>query len=297
MNYVNFIMKEFREKNSAILASRPISITVCYRDSKQARLISIHIYLRDQKNEKVPEELYQQQIDNNNASIQKQYALREEKLKEQGLYDVGSERYQDLAEDISKADEEILKLQKDNEDLKDSIYELRISNLEKTIQGYSDLEDELKDMRDLLNDDAFLDKNGGITDEGLAQIALLSQSLGNAKKTIAYYTIGLQKLKELYENGIISLDEYNDKSAEYRKGIREATSDVKSYQDSLTSLYTYALKAEVDALDKIIDKRKKSLEAKEDYYNYDKKIRSQQRDVDTIKAQIAALTGVKSLLH
>ena len=37
----------------------------------------------------------------------------------------------------------ILKLRKDNEDLKDSIYELRISNLEKTIQGYSDLEDEL----------------------------------------------------------------------------------------------------------------------------------------------------------
>ena len=121
--------------------------------------------------------------------------------------------------------------------------------------------------------------------------------MGNAKKTIADYTTGLQKLKELYENGIISLDEYNDKSAEYRKGIREATSDVKSYQDSLTSLYTDALKAEVDALDKLIDKRKKALEAKEDYYNYDKKIRSQQKDVDTIKAQIAALTGVKSLLH
>ena len=260
--------------------------------SRSTDKLSAYIDLLDAKDEKVPEELYQQQIDNNNASIQKQYALREEKLKEQGLYDVGSERYQDLAEDISKADEEILKLQKDNEDLKDSIYELRISNLEKAIQGYSDLEDELKDMRDLLNDDAFLDKNGGITDEGLAQIALLSQSLGNAKKTIADYTTGLQKLKELYENGIISLDEYNDKSAEYRKGIREATSDVKSYQDSLTSLYTDALKAEVDALDKIIDKRKKALEAKEDYYNYDKKIRSQQKDVDTIKAQIAALEGV-----
>ena len=260
--------------------------------SRSTDKLSAYIDLLDSRDEKVPEELYQQQIDNNNASIQKQYALREEKLKEQGLYDVGSERYQELAEDISKADEEILKLQKDNEDLKDSIYELRISNLEKAIQGYSDLEDELKDMRDLLNDDAFLDKNGGITDEGLAQIALLSQSLGNAKKTIADYTTGLQKLKELYENGIISLDEYNDKSAEYRKGIRETTSDVKSYQDSLTSLYTDALKAEVDALDKLIDKRKKALEAKEDYYNYDKKIRSQQKDVDTIKAQIKALEGV-----
>lgn len=287
----NKVIEEAKKYNDAVKALETDGF------SRSTDKLSAYIDLLDARDEKVPEELYQQQIDNNNASIQKQYALREEKLKEQGLYDVGSERYQDLAEDISKADEEILKLRKDNEDLKDSIYELRISNLEKTIQGYSDLEDELKDMRDLLNDDAFLDKNGGITDEGLAQIALLSQSLGNAKKTIADYTTGLQKLKELYENGIISLDEYNDKSAEYRKGIREATSDVKSYQDSLTSLYTDALKAEVDALDKLIDKRKKALEAKEDYYNYDKKIRSQQKDVDTIKAQIAALTGVKSLLH
>lgn len=265
--------------------------------SRRSDKIDKYIDLKKSRDEVVPEELYQERIDNNNETIKKNQEARALWLQKQATEDVNSENYQKYAEEIQKLDESTLDLIKDNEDLKDSIYELRISNLEKTIQGYSDLEDELKDMRDLLNDDAFLDKNGGITDEGLAQIALLSQSLGNAKKTIADYTIGLQKLKELYENGIISLDEYNDKSAEYRKGIREATSDVKSYQDSLTSLYTDALKAEVDALDKIIDKRKKALEAKEDYYNYDKKIRSQQKDVDTIKAQIAALTGVKSLLH
>lgn len=265
--------------------------------SRSTDKLSAYIDLLDSRDEKVPEELYQQQIDNNNASIQKQFDLITEKKKELALYDVGSERYQELAEEINKASIEVLNLQKDNEDLKNSIYDLRIEPIEKTIQGYSDLEDELKDMRDLLNDDAFLDKNGGITDEGLAQIALLSQSLGNAKKTIADYTTGLQKLKELYENGIISLDEYNDKSAEYRNGIREATSDVKSYQDSLTSLYTDALKAEVDALDKIIDKRKKAQEQQESYYQFQKKVNSQQKDVDTIKAQIAALTGVKSLLH
>lgn len=265
--------------------------------SRRSDKIDKYIDLKKSRDEVVPEELYQERIDKNNETIKKNQEARALWLQKQATEDVNSDNYQKYAEEIQKLDESTLDLIKDNEDLKDSIYELRISNLEKTIQGYSDLEDELKDMRDLLNDDAFLDKNGGITDEGLAQIALLSQSLGNAKKTIADYTTGLQKLKELYENGIISLDEYNDKSAEYRKGIREATSDVKSYQDSLTSLYTDALKAEVDALDKIIDKRKKALEAKEDYYNYDKKIRSQQKDVDTIKAQIAALEGVKSLLH
>ena len=265
--------------------------------SRRSDKIDKYIDLKKSRDEVVPEELYQERIDKNNETIKKNQEARALWLQKQATEDVNSENYQKYAEEIQKLDESTLDLIKDNEDLKDSIYELRISNLEKAIQGYSDLEDELKDMRDLLNDDAFLDKNGGITDEGLAQIALLSQSLGNAKKTIADYTTGLQKLKELYENGIISLDEYNDKSAEYRKGIREATSDVKSYQDSLTSLYTDALKAEVDALDKIIDKRKKAQEQQESYYQFQKKVNSQQKDVDTIKAQIAALTGVKSLLH
>lgn len=124
----------------------------------------------------------------------------------------------------------------------------------------------------------------------------MSQSLGNAKKKISDLTTGLSKLTEMYNNGLISLDEYNDKSSEYRKEIRNATSDVKDYQDSLVSLYTDALKAEVDALDKVISKRKEATQAKEEYYSYDKKIREQTNDVNALKAQIAALEGVKIII-
>ena len=141
----------------------------------------------------------------------------------------------------------------------------------------------------MLNDDAFLDKNGAITDEGLAQITLLSQSLGNVKKKISDLTTGLSKLTEMYNNGLISLDEYNDKSSEYRKEIRSATSDVKDYQDSLVSLYTDALKAEVDALDKVIDKRREAYKQQREYADYQKKVNSQQKDVNSIKAQIQAM--------
>lgn len=186
---------------------------------------------------------------------------------------------------------------KDNEDLKDSIYSLRIKNLDDAIKGYADLEDELSNFRDLLNDDAFFDKQGGITDEGLAQITLLSQSLGNAKQKISDYTTGLQKIKELYANGVISLDEYNEKSKEYRDGIQDATKDVKSYQDSLTDLYLNAMQTEVDYLDKIISKRKEALDKKKSYYEYDKKIKSQNKDINSIKAQIRALEGVNKLLR
>lgn len=248
--------------------------------------------LLESQDKEVPESVYQEQIDTNNAQVQKNQEQRSLLLEQQSVYDVNSSRYKELAEDINKLDESTLGLLEDNEKLKDSIYELRISNLEKAIQGYDDLEDELKDFRSLLNDDAFLDKNGAITDEGLVQITLLSQSLGNVKKKISDLTTGLSKLTEMYNNGLISLDEYNDKSSEYRKEIRSATSDVKDYQDSLVSLYTDALKAEVDALDKVIDKRKSAQSALASYYDYQKKISSQTNDVNSLKAQIAALEGV-----
>lgn len=245
--------------------------------------------LLESQDKEVPESVYQEQIDTNNAQVQKNQEQRNLLLEQQSVYDVNSSRYKELAEDINKLDESTLGLLEDNEKLKDSIYELRINNLEKAIQGYDDLEDELKDFRSLLNDDAFLDKNGAITDEGLVQITLLSQSLGNVKKKISDLTTGLSKLTEMYNNGLISLDEYNDKSSEYRKEIRSATSDVKDYQDSLVSLYTDALKAEVDALDKVIDKRSEAYKQQREYADYQKKVNSQQKDVNSIKAQIQAM--------
>lgn len=263
--------------------------------ARQTNKMNTYIDLLGAQDRQVPENLYQQQIKLNNNQIAKQYNLRAKYKKEQEKYDVNSKRYQELAEKINDADIEILNLRKDNEELKDSIFELRFTNIDKAIQKYSDLEDELSNFRDLLNDDAFVDKQGGITDEGLANIALLSQSIGNAKQKIADYTTGLTKLYEAYKNGTISADEYNEKAQEYRKGIQEATKDVKSYQDSLKDLYLKSMQTEVDYLDKIISKRKEALQRKAEYYEYDKKIKSQSKDINSIKAQIQALEGVRLL--
>lgn len=252
-------------------------------------------YLQSQ-NRDVPENLYTDRIDNNNAQVQQNLKQMEIYRKKQAVLDVNSKSYQDYAEKIQTLKENTLELITDNESLQDSIYELRFKPLDDAIQKYSDLEDELKSFRDLLNDDAFLDKQGRITEEGLAQVALLQQSIGTAKQKIADYTTGLQKLKESYDNGVISLTEYNDKSKDYREGIQGSIADVKSYQDSLIDLYKNAMSTEVDYLDKIISKRKEALQKKADYYDYDKTISKKSNDINAIKAQIMALQGVNYLL-
>lgn len=251
-------------------------------------------YLQSQ-NRDVPENLYTDRIDNNNAQVQQNLKQMEIYRKKQAVLDVNSKSYQDYAEKIQTLKENTLELITDNESLQDSIYELRFKPLDDAIQKYSDLEDELKSFRDLLNDDAFIDKQGRITEEGLAQVALLQQSIGTAKQKISDYTTGLQKLKESYDNGVISLTEYNDKSKDYREGIQGSIADVKSYQDSLVDLYKNAMSTEVDYLDKIIKKRQESLNQQKTAYEFQKKVDSQSNDINKLKAQYEAIRNSNNI--
>lgn len=256
--------------------------------------LDAQISLMKARNEKVPESIYQKQIDSNNQRIQANKDMRDAKLAEQAYYDVDSERYQEIADEINKLDIETLGLMEDNEKLKDSIYELRFEALDEGIEKSRALRDEINDIRSLMNEDSFFDKDGKITESGIANIALLEQGIAAAKKEIADYRVGLEKLQESYDNGVISETEYNEKSEEYRKGIRESVKDVQDYTESLTDLYITQMSKENESLKKSIQLRIKALEAKESYYEYDKKIRSQSKDVNALKSEIAALEGVNN---
>lgn len=247
------------------------------------------------KDEKVSESLYQEQINANNSQIREKMKLKAKKEKEQSLYDVGSTRYQELADEINNLDKETYELLTTNEELKDSIFELRFADLEKEIKGYQDLRNEIEDFRSLLDEEAFFDKNGAITEDGLANLALLQQGMISAKKEITDYRKGLDKLQESFDNGVISETEYNEKSAEYREGIRDSIKDVNDYEDSLKDLYITQMSKEVEALNEVIEKRKEALKRKADYYDYDKKLKSETKDVNLLKAQIAALDGSNNL--
>lgn len=256
--------------------------------------IDAQIELLEARDEVVPESLYKEQMDNNNAQIKANKELRDKKLAEQALYDVNSERYQELAEEIQKIDEETLGLLTDNEKLKDSIFELRFSHLDEALEKYDDLSSEIKSFYDLLNEDAFFDKNGGGTADLAAGLALLQQNIAVSKQKISDLTTGLNKLQESFDNGVISEKEFAEKSKEYRDELQSSVKDVKDFQDAITDLYMKQMQKENEVLQESIEKRKKALRAKEDYYNYDKKIKSQTKDISMLQSQINALTGVNN---
>ena len=304
LSEINDLKAAYYEASTAVLehadALREIEYTKLQNAidgfSRATEKISSQIDLIESRNEKVSESLYKDQMSSNNSQIQKQYELRQQKLAEQANYAVNSVRYQELADEISDIDGEIINLLTDNEELKNSIVELRYDPLTESVEKLQDIRSELEDFMDLINEEAlFNSETGELTSDGVANIYLIEQAMISAKQEIAEYTKSLEKLNEDLANGNISQEEFNEMNSEYREGIRDAIKDVQSYSESLSDLYLTQMEKENELLQEIIDKRKEALQRKADYYNYDRNIREKSRDINMLKAQIAALDGVKIL--
>lgn len=299
---LNNLKATYYEASTAVLehadAIREIKYTklnnAIEKFERAADRIQNKIDLAEARDEKISETTYKNQIKQNNNQIDNKYALRKAKLKEQSKYAVNSERYQEIAQEINSIDKEITDLLVDNEKIKDSMIESRFAPLEESVKALQDVRAEMDDFRDLLNEEAFFDSDTGeLTEEGVANIYLIEQAMISAKQEIEDYNKGLEKLEENLENGNISQEEFNEKNDEYRQGIRDAISDVESYSEALVDLYLTQLEKENDLLKEVIEKRKEALHAKTEYYDYDRNIREKSRDINMLKAQIAALDGVK----
>ena len=149
--------------------------------------------LTESKGEQVSEKDLQAQLDNANAQIQANYDKRNELLKDQAKYDVGSDKYNEIAEEIEKLDDAIFDAMENIEDLKNKIWEVRWQPFFDGQEALGDLIDQTDDLRGLLNSDAFLDKNGGLTVDGIANLSLISQGMNAAKSANQELSRGIEE--------------------------------------------------------------------------------------------------------
>lgn len=252
------------------------------------------IALKEARDEPILESDYKKQIDLNNESIQEMYNKRQQLVKQQGIYDVGSEKYDDLADQIADIDDEIYGLLSDIEELKDKIWEVRWQPFFDGQEALSDLIDETDSLRELLDSDAFIGENGGLTSEGLANLSLISQAMNAGKQSIRNYQEALKKLDEDLQNGNISTSEYEEQQKDFLEQIRNSVGVVEDYRDSIVDLWSDMITKENDVIQSSIDKHKELLQAKKDNDDYARNVRNQQKDINAIQAQISALSGVQN---
>ena len=249
--------------------------------------------LKEARGETITEEDYQRPLEVANEQIDELYKKREQLLKQQGIYDVGSAKYDEYADQIADVDDEIYGLLGDIEDLKDKIWEVRWQPFFDGQEAAENLRDEMDQIRDLLDSDAFVDENGGLTAEGITNLSLISSAMNVEKQRIRDFNEAITKLSEDLDNGNISTSEYEEQQKDFLDQIRESVGVVEDYKSSIVDLYTEMLEKENDVVQESISKYKDLLDIKKQNDSYSRDIKNQTKDINALQAQISALSGVK----
>ena len=238
---------------------------------------------------------YQRPLEVANEQIDELYKKREQLLKKQAIYDVGSAKYDDYADQIADIDDEIYGLLGDIEELKDSIWEVRWQPFFDGQEAAENLRNEMDEMRDLLDSDAFIGADGGLTSEGLTNLTLISSAMNVEKQRIRDYQEALKKLDEDLQNGNISTSEYEEQQSDFLQSIRDSVGVVEDYRDSIVSLWEEMITQENEVIQSSIDKHKELLQAKKDNDSYSRNVKDQTKEINQIQAQISALSGVREI--
>ena len=251
----------------------------------------------DDPNYQIKEKDYTERIKTNNRQIIALQKLRAEKAEYYDSYfkSGNNEEAQKYLEAIAQIDEQILKLGASTEELKNQIMELRWKPFKDIQDDLSNVINEYQTMQKLLGDtESFYNDDGSFTENGLTNILLLQESIDVTKQKIANYREALDKLDEQYKNGCYSQEEYTEKSKELLNGLQQESAALSDLQQNMLTMYETQVKTENDLLQKNIDKRLEALDAKEKYYEYDKTLKKKSKDINTLKAQIAALEGTSN---
>lgn len=248
---------------------------------------------------------YLKQI-NTNKQIEYQKKAERDVLQKQldsSTLDKNSEEYQKWADQITQLDTEIMQLSETNHGLYDDMRNNGYKVFERMYDASEKLRKSYSAIKDLINDDMTFDDDGKFTNAGLVSLDQTmktyqsnQQDLDTALKQRQSY---IDRFNAVNEDGTKKYPEYSQQ--EFDNDMQNVTTTIQesiaatnaSRQEAINMIAAQA-KAELDALNKVIDARKEALQKKEEYYEYDKKIKSQTNDLKSLEAQINALENVDS---
>lgn len=215
-------------------------------------------------------------------------------LTEMAKVSVDSPKYQEYAKQLADVNKNILEANNDTADLKKSLVELRFKPLEDARDTIELLVTDLDNLRDMMDSDTFMNDDGSMTKQGLANIALLNKASEATKQQLANDKAQLETIQKMYDNDLLTEDQYKQYLKDINSDIQKSSKAIYSYQQSLVQVYLDQISKENDYLQENINKRKTALTAKKDYYDYDKTLKSKNKDIDILKSQISALEGTTS---
>ena len=190
---------------------------------------------------------------------------------------------------------EIIELQLKLEEINNTIREANWNNFNKMLDKFSSLRDEIDTAYDFVGDMNPFRDDASLNANGKAQLAMLQDGLINARQEVKNYSVAYKALNKELKQGIISQDEYDEKLQDLRKDQLDAAETVKKYRDAILNLVRDGIEKETEVFEKLISVRQENLRKQKEADDYARTVRDKTKDINSIQAQIAALSGDDSL--
>lgn len=215
---------------------------------------------------------------------------------EAGTIVENSQEWLDMQTKIKEAQNAVADYDTQIEELKQSqIGVYYAEQFERAAEKVDRFRDKLDGLKSLISDDMKIDKNTGLlTESGALAITLDVDDINASTENLKTYIKERQQIINDYNAGKFGEDEYNQKLKDVDANIKSTTSNIYSSRNSILELVKSQSQAELDVLNKVIDKRKEALSAKKNYYDYDKTLKNKTKDIEVLERQIAALEGSTS---
>lgn len=242
---------------------------------------------------------YQNQMDANERQAQiigEEAAKMQENLNNKlndGSIKYGSQEWMQMQNEINACKGSADDLRTSNEELKNSMRDdIYYRGFERAIKAAQNLQNSLTTISSLIDEDAMFDDDGNLTDYGTAAIATNIANVKSEKEELNQLMQERAKMAEHRDE--YSDTEWADAIQKSDQDIADAVKSIKSAEDSVTTILKNNAKQKLDAINKTIDAYSEAIKKSNDYYTYDKQLKSSNKDIQILKSQINALNGVNA---
>jgi hypothetical protein len=242
---------------------------------------------------------YQNQIDANERQTQiidEEAAKMQENLNNKlndGSIKYGSQEWMQMQNEINACKGSADDLRTSNEELKNSMRDdIYYRGFERAIKAAQNLQNSLTTISSLIDEDAMFDDDGNLTDYGTAAIATNIANVKSEKEELNQLMQERAKMAEHRDE--YSDTEWADAIQKSDQDIADAVKSIKSAEDSVTTILKNNAKQKLDAINKTIDAYKTSLSTEKSYYEYDKQLKSSNKEIQILESKRKALEGVNT---
>lgn len=255
--------------------------------------------LKQSKGQDLDSADYQNQIDANERQAQiidEEAAKMQENLNNKlndGSIKYGSQEWMQMQNEINACKGSADDLRTSNEELKNSMRDdIYYRGFERAIKAAQNLQNSLTTISSLIDEDAMFDDDGNLTDYGTAAIATNIANVRSEKEELNQLMQERAKMAEHRDE--YSDTEWADAIQKSDQDIADAVKSIKSAEDSVTTILKNNAKQKLDAINKTIDAYRDCLNMTKSYYEYDKQLKSSNKEIQILKSKQRALEGVNT---